>query len=356
MKSFLFPIGLLFFIPLSTAQQDSVHTIAEVMPRFPGCENFQGAESQKDSCAQSILLKYLRQAIRYPEEARNNGNEGTVVISFIIEKDGTTSSEIILKDVPGGCGIEALRVVKQMNQMGLRWKPAQVSGQVVRFQYNLPVRFKLEEQLPYTLYGRDSVYLQPDTAVSFQGGDEAFETYLSRSLKYPKSGLDSCRIGAMDMELLIRPDQSIEVINLLDYNDLGIDFQFEAVSCILSSAGKWIPARFQGKPVTVSHSVRLVFKPASAACASRVAAFDQAMVLAEEGLLLYDEEKTTEAFAKIEEAIALFPDYSEFYYARGMLYVNENQFEKACEDLTRVKELIQVTWFEDLLPIICKKK
>lgn len=354
MKHLLLHIIFLSSFYLSFAQQDSVHLIADEMPRFPGCEELQGSPYQKDSCAQTALLKYLRQTIRYPEEARSNGNEGTVVISFIIEKDGQTSNELILKDIPGGCGIEALRVVKLMNQLGVRWKPAIVDNQPVRFHFNLPVKFKLEELPPYSLYGRDSVYMQPDSAITFKGGDDALIALMKTGLKYPKQWEDSCMIGAFDFEVLVRPDNSLDIVSMLDYNNLGIDFQFEAVSFVLSTSGKWNPAFFKGKPVTSTYSIRLVFKPAKAACAQRVADFDKALGLAESGLLLYDDGKTEEGFAKLNEAIEVFPDYSEFIYARGMLYMNDNQFDKACADLKRVKELIKITWFEDLIPIICK--
>ena len=354
MKHFFLFLLMLLAVNFSFAQQDSIHIIADEMPRFPGCEELQGDQVQKDSCAQSILLKYLRQTIRYPEEARSNGNEGTVVISFIIEKDGTTSNEIILQDIPGGCGIEALRVVKLMNQLGVRWKPAQVNNQVVRFKYNLPVKFKLEELPPYTIYGRDSVYMQPDSAITFKGGDDALVALMKTNLKYPKMWADSCKIGAFDFEIIVRPNNSVEIVSMLDYNNLGVDFQFEAISFILATRGKWNPAMFQGKSVTSTYSIRLVFKPVAALCAKHVADFDKALALAEAGLLLYDEDKKTEAFAKLDEAVSVFPDYSEFIYARGMLYINENQFDKACVDLKRVKELIQITWFEDLIPIICR--
>lgn len=56
-----------------------------------------------------------------------------------------------------------------MNQLGVRWQTLLINNQVVRFKYNLPVKFKLEELPPYTIYGRDSVYMQPDSAITFKG-------------------------------------------------------------------------------------------------------------------------------------------------------------------------------------------
>ncbi|MEZ4960143.1 MAG: TonB family protein [Saprospiraceae bacterium] len=113
--------------------------IVEEMPRFPGCKEEGLSKEEKQACATEQLLSYLGNEIIYPAIARNNGIEGTVVIRFIIEKDGSISQPEIVREIGGGCGAEALRVVKSMPQ----WLPGKQQGRPVRVQFNLPVKYRL---------------------------------------------------------------------------------------------------------------------------------------------------------------------------------------------------------------------
>lgn len=114
---------------------------SEIMPRFPGCEEEPNlSDAERRDCANLELLKYVQQRLDYPVFARDNGIEGTVVLRFIIEKDGSVSNPEIVKEIGGGCGKEALRVVKEMPT----WKPGKQGGRPVRVIMNLPVKFKLQ--------------------------------------------------------------------------------------------------------------------------------------------------------------------------------------------------------------------
>ena len=66
----------------------TIFKVAEEMPRFPGCEHLDTTMAAKTQCSQASLLSFMYGNIRYPLEARQNGNEGTVVIGFVVEKDG----------------------------------------------------------------------------------------------------------------------------------------------------------------------------------------------------------------------------------------------------------------------------
>jgi protein TonB len=100
---------------------------AEVMPSYPG-----GVPE---------LMKFLQKNIRYPSLARENGLEGRVIVKFYIDRDGTVRDPVVLKDnVGGGCGDEAIRVVKSMP----KWSPGSQRGKPVKVYYTLPVTFKLQ--------------------------------------------------------------------------------------------------------------------------------------------------------------------------------------------------------------------
>jgi protein TonB len=86
-------------------------------------------------------MKFLQKNIRYPNLARENGLEGKVIVKFYVDTDGTVREPVVLKDgVGGGCGDEAMRVVKSMP----KWTPGSQRGKTVKVYYTLPVTFKLQ--------------------------------------------------------------------------------------------------------------------------------------------------------------------------------------------------------------------
>ncbi len=113
-------------VKLEENEEVEVLRYAEQMPEFPGGE--------------AKLFEFISSNISYPELARQANIEGNVFIGFVIDKDGSISNARIKKDIGGGCGREALRVVKSMP----KWKPGTQGGKRVRVMYNLPVRFKLK--------------------------------------------------------------------------------------------------------------------------------------------------------------------------------------------------------------------
>ena len=82
---------------------------------------------------------FLARNIIYPTLAKQKNIQGKVIISFIIEKNGSISNIKIVKDIGEGCGEEGVRIVKLMP----KWKPAQQKGEPVRQQFVLPVLFQL---------------------------------------------------------------------------------------------------------------------------------------------------------------------------------------------------------------------
>lgn len=130
MKKLILLVALALFCSTSAMAQtvvedDAIFLVVENEPEFPG---------GKDS-----LYAYIARNIKYPETAKKEKIEGRVFVTFVIEKDGQVSSAKILRDIGGGCGEEAIRVVKSMP----KWKPGTQRGNPVRFQFNLPVSFML---------------------------------------------------------------------------------------------------------------------------------------------------------------------------------------------------------------------
>lgn len=88
-------------------------------------------------------MKFIYTNLKYPADARAHKIEGTAVITFVVEKDGSVSGARIVREIGGGCAEEALRVVNLMNEWDIRWIPGKQEGLPVRVQFNLPIKFTL---------------------------------------------------------------------------------------------------------------------------------------------------------------------------------------------------------------------
>ncbi|MDD3737884.1 MAG: energy transducer TonB [Lentimicrobiaceae bacterium] len=84
-------------------------------------------------------MKFLSENIVYPQMARESGIQGTVYLTFVIERDGSVTDIQVLRGIGGGCDEEAIRVVKNMP----KWKPGKQRGKPVRVQFRLPIKFVL---------------------------------------------------------------------------------------------------------------------------------------------------------------------------------------------------------------------
>ena len=108
-----------------TSATDKVYEVCEQMPTFPGGD--------------AALMKYLSENVKYPALAIKAQEQGRVVVSFTVEKDGAISDVKVARSVTPSLDAEAVRVVKAMP----KWTPGKQDGQPVRVRYNVPVSFKL---------------------------------------------------------------------------------------------------------------------------------------------------------------------------------------------------------------------
>ena len=133
MKNFINCTFLLLFVHVNSySQLDSVkieksYTAVEMLPEFPGGE--------------AALVKFIASNIIYPEQEKVNAVEGTVQVSFIVNKEGKVTKPKIFKsnDESKGLFSEAIRVVSLLPD----WKPALQKGNAVEFELVIPIRFSL---------------------------------------------------------------------------------------------------------------------------------------------------------------------------------------------------------------------
>ncbi len=104
---------------------NKVFDVVDQMPSFP-----QGNKA---------LFEFIKNNIIYPEEAKKNKESGRVIVSFVVEKDGSLSDVRIVKSIAPSLDEEAKRIVKAMPN----WNPGKQQNVVVRVCYKIPVNFKL---------------------------------------------------------------------------------------------------------------------------------------------------------------------------------------------------------------------
>ncbi len=112
---------------LTTTTDDNIYDEVKYPPEYPG--------------GTAGLQKFLADNIRYPESAKKDMTQGTVILQFVVEKDGSISNVKVLKSADKRLDAEALRVVSQIT----RFVPGYNEDHApVRVTYTLPVKFKLQ--------------------------------------------------------------------------------------------------------------------------------------------------------------------------------------------------------------------
>jgi protein TonB len=107
-------------------EETKVFEVVEQMPEFPG-----GA---------AALMKWLSDNIKYPSIAEENGIQGRVICTFVVERDGSVSDVQVARSIDPSLDKEAMRVLKKMP----KWIPGRQNGAAVRVKYTVPVTFKLQ--------------------------------------------------------------------------------------------------------------------------------------------------------------------------------------------------------------------
>jgi TonB family protein len=127
-KSQLYPI-----------RDNTITSNGDQVPEFPG-----GLDA---------FFKFLGKNIRYPANARENGTQGRIIISFVVEKDGSLTDVKVVKGIGDGCDEEAVRVIK----MSPKWNPGVQDGKPVRVKYSVPIAFAIDNSVHYV----QSTYFGP---------------------------------------------------------------------------------------------------------------------------------------------------------------------------------------------------
>lgn len=251
-------------VPPAKTGEDIVFSTPEIAPRFPGCEELDNA-SERSQCAQEKLFEFIFQNIKYPTEAKEKAIEGTVFVKFDVDKDGSILNPEVKRGIGGGCDEEVLRFVKTMP----KWIPGTQNGRPVKAQFNLPVKFKLDDQplvieavKPLTINELDEApvmlgceNLSGDERQNCSNG-KLMEAVFTK-VKYPRDARLKGVEGTVYARFIIEKDGSISHPEIIRSVGSGCD---EEVLRVIGQMPKWSPGKKDGQPVPVSFTLPVKFK------------------------------------------------------------------------------------------------
>lgn len=244
---------------------DEVFIVVEEMPVFPG-----GTEA---------MNKFLAENVKYPVTAQENGIQGRVICSMIINVDGSISEVQVVRGVDPSLDKEAIRVIKSMPN----WTPGKQSGKVVSVRYTLPVVFRLssgddslltkEEQRELANRGEvnelvieskakkaqnaDEVFVVVENNPEFPSGTDGLMKFISENVKYPAEAQEKGIQGRVICTFIIGKDGSVSDVQVVRGVDPLLDA--EAVR-VLSSMPNWKPGKQRGQEVAVRYTFPVVFR------------------------------------------------------------------------------------------------
>lgn len=268
-------------------EEEEIFIVVETQPQFPGGED--------------SLYNFIYSNLRYPQVAKDNALEGRVFLTFVVEKDGSITNVKIIRDIGGGCGHEAKRVVEMMP----KWIPGKQNGKPVRVQFNMPIRFEVQEEdkakhtdetsllkndstssntIVKVIFDLDQAHgekgeaefqntidmseydeeteiilsIDPvETQPQFPGGDDSLYNFIYSNLRYPQEAIDNGIEGRVFITFVIEKDGSITGIKIL--RDIGYGCGEEAVR-VLKMMPKWIPSKQRGNPVRTQYNMPINFE------------------------------------------------------------------------------------------------
>ncbi len=206
--------------PIS-ADTSKIFEIVEAQPEFPGGPN--------------AMMAFISSNVMYPEIALENGIEGTVVVQFVIEKDGSITDIKVVRDPGGGLGREAERVIKEMP----KWSPGRQKGEPVRVKMSAPIRFRLKRDIPMKVLEDNSIYLKADQNATYSGGEDAMKSYITSQLVIPSIVKKKQIEGTALIYAIVEKDGTLS--NIAIQESLCPECDEEAIR-IISGMPAWTPA------------------------------------------------------------------------------------------------------------------
>ena len=288
---------------VSPVKEKQIFQVVEEMPEYPG-----GMEE---------CMKFLGNSIKYPAEARKNGIQGRVVVTFVVTDEGDIQDPVVVKGVDPLLDAEAIRVISMMP----KWNPGKQRGKAVNVKYTLPVSFRLSssENNPlivvdgevkgndpelmknYTpeniqsmtvvkgdkairIYGekgkggvilittkkaasaetvkeklifQKQIFQVVEEMPEFPGGMQELMIFLSKNTKYPAEAHKNGTQGRVIVSFVVTDEGNIQDPVI----EKGVDPLLDAEALrVIQMMPKWKPGKQKGKAVNTKFTIPVTFK------------------------------------------------------------------------------------------------
>ena len=220
----------------SREMNEQVFPVVEKMPSFPGGD--------------AELLKYIATNIKYPKESQDNGEQGRVICSFIVGRDGYVNNPEVLRGVTPLLNEEAVRVINTMP----RWNPGMQRGKAVAVKYTVPITFRLKSPVEET---KEETLTVVDVMPQYPGGDRELLKFIAQSIKYPTDAQEAGVQGRVICSFVVDKKGNIVEPKIIR----GIDPSLDAEALrVIGMMPRWTPGRQDGKAVRVLYTVPITFR------------------------------------------------------------------------------------------------
>ena len=220
----------------SREMNEQVFTVVEKMPSFPGGD--------------AELLKYIATNIKYPKESKDNGEQGRVICSFIVGRDGSVNNPEVLRGVTPLLNEEAVRVINTMP----RWNPGMQRGKAVAVKYTVPITFRLKSPVEEA---KEETLTVVDVMPQYPGGDRELLKFIAQSIKYPTDAQEAGVQGRVICSFVVDKKGNIVEPKIIR----GIDPSLDAEALrVIGMMPRWTPGRQDGKAVRVLYTVPITFR------------------------------------------------------------------------------------------------
>lgn len=243
----------------AAVNEDEPFLIAETMPAFRGGDL-------------NVFRTWVQSQVAYPRKAVEQNIQGRVVVSFVVERDGSVSNVSMLQSPDKLLSDEVRRVFEEIPAGS--WTPGKQKDRLVRVRYLIPVDFRMTgDAAPASAATEAKTGLNPDrksggkealltaeTMPSFQGGNvNAFRTWVQTRVRYPETALKQRIMGRVVATFIIEKDGSVSNVDILQSPDGSLADEVRRVLAATPS-GSWKPGMEQGKAVRVKHTIPVDFR------------------------------------------------------------------------------------------------
>ena len=213
---------------------------------------------------------YLERNQQYPTQALRDGKEGTVNVTFVVEKTGVISNVAVQQPLDPALDAEAIRLIKG----GPKWTPAEHKGGKVRQRVTVPISYKLPlgagGPAPAVVDGQEvktpgpgasaptgTTIVTAETPARPVGGQDAFFEWIQKNQKYPDLARQRKVAGRVMVEFIVEKDGTLTNVKTVG-KPLGSGLDQEALR-LIKAAPKWTPAQFKGQPVKQKMVLPVIF-------------------------------------------------------------------------------------------------